>query len=78
MAISFQFIIIFLWVYSVVKKDDTNSLTENLRTQNSMLKEELSLMVSIKDTNEILKKQVQEACDLKRDEEYLIKHMCTR
>lgn len=55
------------------KKDDSNSLIEDLRTQNSKLKEELSLMVSIKNANEIFKKQVQETCDLKRDKEYLIK-----
>lgn len=55
------------------KKDDSNSLLEDLRTQNSKLKEELSLMASIKNANEILKKQVQETSDLKHDKEYLIK-----
>lgn len=57
------------------KKDDSNSLIEDLRTQNSKLKEELSLMASVKNANEILKKQVQETSDLKRDKEYLIKLM---
>lgn len=57
------------------KKDDSNSLIEDLRTQNSKLKEELSLMASVKNANEILKKHVQETSDLKRDKEYLIKLM---
>ena len=55
------------------KKDDSNSLIEDLRTQNSKLKEELSLMASVKNANEILKKQVQETYDLKSGKEYLIK-----
>lgn len=50
-------------------------MIEDLRTQNSKLKEELSLMASVKNANEILKKQVQETSDLKRDKEYLIKLM---
>ena len=57
------------------EKDDSNSLIEDLRTQNSKLKEELSLMTTVKNAKEILKKQVQETSDLKRDKEYLIKLM---
>lgn len=54
------------------KKEESDSLIQNLRAENSKLKEDLMLMASIRNANDELKKKLQETNELKRDKEHLI------